>query len=165
VVTQEALAPFRVPGPPRPEGDPEPLEYLRSATPEKGALDLQIEVFISSQKMRDAGIAPHRISRSGFREMYWTPAQMLAHHASGGCNMRTGDLIGSGTISGETRDSRGSMLELTMRGAEPLSLPSGETRKFLEDGDEVIMRGFCERDGVRRIGFGECRGTVLPAGN
>lgn len=165
VVTREALAPFRVPRPVRASGDPDPLPYLLSNRPEGEALDLQVEVLISSRKMREQGIDPYRLSRAGFRNMYWTPAQMLAHHASGGCNMRTGDLLGSGTISGSTRDSRGSMLELTWRGAEPLSLPSGETRKFLEDGDEVIMRGYCEREGARRIGFGECRGTILPAGN
>ena len=125
---------------------------------------MQLEVLIASKKMRDSGIAPHRVSRSGFRDRYWTPAQMLAHHASNGCNMKTGDLIGSGTVSGSAKDSRGCMLELTWRGAEPITLPTGETRKFLEDGDEVIMRGFCEREGARRIGFGECRGIVLPAG-
>ncbi len=165
VVTRDALAPFRVPRPSRTGGDPEPLSYLNAANSSAEALDLQVEVLISSKKMRDDGVAPHRVSRAGFRNMYWTPAQMLAHHASSGCNMRTGDLIGSGTVSGATKDSRGCMLELTWRGAEPLTLPSGETRKFLEDGDEVIMRGFCERDGVRRIGFGECRGTILPAGS
>ncbi len=166
VVTQDALAPFRSPGPPRAPNDPQPLPYLRTSGEGKaGALDLQVEVLISSQKMRDQGIPPHRVSSAGFKDMYWTPGQMLVHHASGGCNMRTGDLIGSGTVSGKSKDSRGSMLELTWRGAEPLTLPSGETRKFLEDGDEVIMRGYCEREGVRRIGFGECRGTVLPAGS
>jgi fumarylacetoacetase len=165
VVTRDALAPFRVPGPPRAPGDPEPLPYLTPRSNETGALDLQVEVFISSQLMRDKGLAPARVSSANFRSMYWTPAQMVAHHASGGCNLRTGDLLGSGTISGTSRDSRGSMLELTWRGAEPIELPSGEKRKFLEDGDEVIMRGFCEREGVRRIGFGECRGTILPAGS
>ncbi|MBA3656637.1 MAG: fumarylacetoacetase [Gemmatimonadaceae bacterium] len=165
VVTREALAPFRAPRPVRAHGDPEALPYLQAKDSRSEALDLQVEVLILSQKMRDQGIEPHRVSRAGFRSMYWTPAQMLTHHASGGCNMRTGDLIGSGTVSGTTKDSRGSMLELTWRGAEPLALPSGETRKFLEDGDEVIMRGYCEREGVRRIGFGECRGTILPAGS
>ena len=163
VVTQDALAPFRVSGPPRAPDDPEPLPYLRSSSP--GALDLQIEVSISSRLMRDKGLAPMRVSRANFKSLYWTPAQMVAHHASGGCNLRTGDLLGSGTVSGPSRDSRGSMLELTWRGAEPIALPSGETRKFLEDGDEVIMRGFCEREGFRRIGFGECRGTILSAGS
>lgn len=165
IVTRDALQPFRVPRPARPSGDPQPLPYLLSQRPQAEALDLQVEVLISSQGMRDQGIAPHRVSKAGFRDMYWTPAQMLTHHASAGCNMRTGDLLGSGTVSGTSRESRGSMLELTWRGSEPLTLPSGETRKFLEDGDEVIMRGYCEREGVRRIGFGECRGTILPAGN
>ena len=115
--------------------------------------------------LEEMGLAPMRVSRANFKSLYWTPAQMVAHHASGGCNLRTGDLLGSGTVSGPSRDSRGSMLELTWRGAEPIALPSGETRKFLEDGDEVIMRGFCEREGFRRIGFGECRGTILSAGS
>jgi fumarylacetoacetase len=112
--------------------------------------------------MRDEGIAPQRLSRGSFREMYWTPAQMLTHHTSNGCHVRPGDLLGSGTVSGPTPDSRGCLLELTRRGAEPITLPTGEVRRFLEDGDEVILRGSCERAGYARIGFGECRGTVLP---
>lgn len=164
VVTREALAPFRGPPPVRPDGDPDPLPYLSSSSNTRtGALELQIEVYLSSQKMRAAGLDPQRLSRADFRGMYWTAAQMLTHHTSGGCNLKTGDLLGSGTISGKSKDSLGSMLELTRRGAEPLTLASGEQRKFLEDGDEVVMRGYCEKDGVRRIGFGECRGTILPA--
>jgi fumarylacetoacetase len=105
-----------------------------------------------------------RLTRSAFAGMYWTLAQMLTHHASNGCNLRPGDLIASGTVSGTEKDSRGCLLELTWRGAEPLTLPGGETRRFLEDGDEVVMKGWCERDGARRIGFGECRGTILGTG-
>jgi fumarylacetoacetase len=106
---------------------------------------------------------PFVVSRGNFRDMYWTTAQLIAHHTSNGCNLRAADLIASGTVSGETKESRGCLLERTWRGTEPLQLPNGETRKFLEDGDEVIMRGWCERAGYRRIGFGECRGMVTPA--
>jgi fumarylacetoacetase len=113
--------------------------------------------------MRAAGTPPMRLSRARFADLYWTLGQMVAHHTSNGCNLQPGDLIASGTISGATKDSRGCMLELTWRGTEPIELPGGETRSFLEDGDEVIMRGACERPGARRIGFGECRGEVLPA--
>jgi fumarylacetoacetase len=113
--------------------------------------------------MRDEGISPVRLSRSSFASMYWTPAQMLTHHASNGCNLRSGDLLASGTVSGETPDSRGCLLELTWRGTEPLKLPTGEERRFLDDGDEVVMRGFCEAEGRARIGFGACGGTILPA--
>lgn len=161
VVTFEALEPFRVPAFTRPPDDPAPLPYLDS--PENraaGGVDVTVEVLLSSARMGELGIAPMRLSRSRMADLYWTPAQMLAHHTSNGCNLRPGDLFATGTISGPTRESRGSMLELTWRGAEPLVLPSGETRKFLEDGDEVIMRGWCERPGAVRIGFGECRGVV-----
>jgi fumarylacetoacetase len=113
--------------------------------------------------MRDGDVPAVRLSRGRFADMYWTVAQLLTHHASGGCNMRPGDLLASGTVSGPERDARGCLLELTWRGTEPLTLPTGETRRFLEDGDEVIMRGYCEREGAARIGFGECRGIVLPA--
>jgi fumarylacetoacetase len=113
--------------------------------------------------MRDQGIAPVRLGRGRVADLYWTLAQMLAHHTSNGCNLRPGDLFASGTVSGPSNDSLGCLLELTRRGAEPLTLPTGESRKFLEDGDEVIMRGFCEREGAARIGLGECRGVVLPA--
>ena len=113
--------------------------------------------------MRARGIPAERLSQGRVADLYWTFAQMLAHHASGGCNMRAGDLIASGTVSGPTREARGCLLELTWRGSEPLALPSGETRTFLEDGDEVIMRGRCERAGAATIGFGECRGVVQAA--
>ncbi len=164
VVTPEALAPFRVPAFARPAGDPAPLPYLSSGrNAQSGAVAVTVEVYLSSARMRDAGIEPVRLSRGTAAELYWTPAQLVAHHTSNGCDLRPGDLLATGTISGPTRESRGSLLELTWRGAEPLTLPTGETRRFLEDGDEVIMRGYCEREGAVRIGFGECRGAVMPA--
>jgi fumarylacetoacetase len=113
--------------------------------------------------MRDARRDPQRLSRGSMADLYWTVGQMLAHHTSNGCNLRPGDLFASGTISGPAKDSRGCLLELTTRGSEPIELPTGETRKFLEDGDEVIMRGYCERPGAARIGLGECRGVILSA--
>ena len=164
VVTMEALAPFRTCAFTRAQGDPPPLPYLfDSGDQESGGLDLQLEVFLSSARMREAGMAPIRLSRSNFRDMYWTMAQMLTHHASNGCNLRPGDLLASGTVSGPTKDARGCVLELTARGKDPITLPTGEQRKFLEDGDEVVLRGFCKRDGFRRIGLGTCGGVVLPA--
>ena len=111
--------------------------------------------------MRNEGAAPYRLSRGNFKDMYWTIAQMLTHHTSNGCNLRAADLLASGTVSGEAKDSRGCLLELTWRGQEPIQLPNGEERRFLQDGDEVTMRGFCQRDGFVRIGFGECKGTVV----
>jgi fumarylacetoacetase len=164
IVTLEALAPFRVPACPRAEGDPPPLPYLFSAANEAhGGFDLQLAVLLSSAQMRAQNHTPLKLSHSNFKEMYWTCAQMLTHHASNGCNLRSGDLIASGTVSGPTKEARGCLLELTWRGSEPIALPTGETRTFLQDGDEVILRGYCERAGFRRIGFGECRGVVLPA--
>jgi len=161
VVTTEALEPYLVPGPPRGEGDPAPLPYL--ADPAGRNLDLTLEVLLASAAMRERGIAPTRVSLGSFRDMFWTPAQMLAHHASGGCNLRTGDLLASGTVSGPAKESRGCLLERTWRGTEPIALGDGTERKFLQDGDEVILRGWCEKPGVGRIGFGECRGIVSPA--
>lgn len=164
IVTMEALAPFRTAAFARPEGDPQPLPYLYDEQNQKfGGLDIQLEVFIASQKMRDEKIEPMLLSSSNMKDLYWTIGQMLTHHASNGCNLQTGDLMASGTVSGKEKSERGCMLELTWRGKEPLTLPTGEERRFLEDGDEVIMRGFCEREGFRRIGFGECRGIILPA--
>jgi fumarylacetoacetase len=164
VVTLEALAPFRAPAFVRPAGDPAPLPHLHSQrNAESGALDIMVEVYLSTARMRERKMDPARLSRGRAADLYWTPAQLVAHHTSNGCDLRTGDLLASGTISGPTKDSRGCLLELTWRGAEPLELPGGETRKFLEDGDEVIMRACCEREGAARIGFGECRGMVLPA--
>jgi fumarylacetoacetase len=164
VVTMEALAPFRRAAFARAEGDPAPLPYLfDQSDQEHGGLDLWLEVSLLSVRMREAGIAPVVLGRSNFRDMYWTMAQMLAHHASNGCNLRAGDLLASGTVSGADKSARGCLLELTARGKDPITLPTGEQRKFLEDGDEVILRGFAERDGFRRIGLGSCRGTILPA--
>ena len=164
VVTLDALAPFRAPAFERSAGDPQPLPYLDAPhNRAHGALDVTLEVYMSSRAMRDRGDAPLRLSRSSFAGMYWTVAQMVAHHTSNGCNLRPGDLLGSGTVSGATRESRGCLLELTWRGTEPLQLPTGETRRFLEDGDEIVFRGYCERAAWRRIGFGECRGLVEPS--
>jgi fumarylacetoacetase len=161
VVTLEALAPFRAPAYEREPGDPAPLPYLADArNAERGGFAIVLEVCLSSRRMRDGGAEPLRLSRAPFTGMYWTPAQMLTHHASNGCNLRPGDLLASGTVSGPTKESRGCLLELTWRGAEPLTLPTGETRTFLEDGDEVVMRGYAEREGAVRVGFGECRGVV-----
>src|SRR5690606_11377512 len=128
-----------------------------------GGFGITLEVWLQTAKMRAAGEAPVRISHGDFTRMYWTLGQMLAHHASNGCNLRAGDLLASGTVSGATKDSRGCLLQLTWRGTEPLTLPNGETRAFLADGDHVIVRGWCEKPGAVRIGLGECRGTVLPA--
>ena len=178
LVTMEALAPFRVPAFERPGGDPQPLPYMDSdANRAGGGIDMTVEVHLASAQMRERNMEPVHLSSGNFRDMYWTIAQMVAHHTVNGCNLQSGDLLGSGTISGPTRGSRGSLLELTWDGdpfAEPpvlvpgtqrtpIELPTGESRKFLEDGDEVIMRAFCEREGFRRIGFGECRGIVAPA--
>jgi fumarylacetoacetase len=157
VVTMQALEPFRCASPPRPEGDPSPLPYLRS--PEDSAYRITLEVWIRSSSMPK----PTRVSHGDFSSMYWTLPQMVAHHSSNGCPLRPGDLIGSGTVSGPEKQNRGCLLELTWRGAEPLALPSGEIRRFLEDGDEVILKGFCEAPGFCRIGLGECRGVILPA--
>jgi fumarylacetoacetase len=162
VVTIEALAPFRSPAFVRPPEDPRPLPYLSSTSNEEsGGIDVKVEVLLSSAQMREQGLEPLSLSRNSFLNMYWTVAQMVAHHTSNGCNLRTGDLLGSGTVSGPANDALGCLLEITRQG--PVQLPSGETRRFLLDGDEVIFRGYCEREGYRRIGFGECRGTIVPA--
>ena len=164
VVTMEALAPFRTAAFTRAACDPAPLPYLfDSSNQGHGGLDLWLEVSLLSPRMRETGIAPIVLGRSNFRDMYWTMAQMLTHHASNGCNLRAGDLLVSGTVSGADKTARGCLLELTSRGKDPVTLPTGEQRRFLEDGDEVILQGFCEREGFRRIGLGSCRGTILPA--
>jgi fumarylacetoacetase len=164
IVSIDALAPFRAPTFVRAEGDPAPLPYLHDAENERaGAFDITLEVLLASTRMRDESIDPMRVSIGSFTSMYWTVAQLVTHHASNGCNLIAGDLLASGTVSGAEKESRGCLLERTWRGTEPLTLPTGETRRFLEDGDEVLMRGWCERDGFRRIGFGECRGIVVPA--
>jgi fumarylacetoacetase len=161
VVTLDALEPFRAPAASRLAGDPAPLPYLTAPGDQAGgAFDVTVEVWLSSARMRAGRMAPVRLSQGRVADLYWTPAQMLAHHTSNGCNLQPGDLFASGTVSGPNRENRGCLLELTWRGAEPLTLPSGETRSFLEDGDEVIMRGYAEREGAVRVGFGECRGMV-----
>lgn len=159
VVTPEALAPFRAPFT-RPEGDPKPLPYLDS--PANAALDITLEVRLQTAAMRAAGVAPVAIARSNAAQAaYWTPGQLIAHHTVGGCNLQPGDLLGSGTLSGPERSQAGSLLELTAGGKQPITLPGGETRTFLQDGDTLVLAGWCERAGARRIGFGTCEGTVL----
>ena len=164
IVTPEALAPFRIPQPRRPDGDPAPLPYLLDAGDQThGALDIELEVHLYTRSLADAGLPPQRLSIGNTRHLYWTVAQLLAHHASNGCNLRPGDLLGSGTISSPTREGFGSLLELTEGGTSPLTLASGHTRTFLDDGDEVIITGRARRDGYATIGLGEVRGTILPA--
>ncbi|HZU39072.1 MAG TPA: fumarylacetoacetate hydrolase family protein, partial [Gemmataceae bacterium] len=165
VVLPEALAPFRIAQPPRPEGDPAPLYYLLDdADQRRGALELTLEVLLLTSGLKEKGLPPHRLTYSNTRHLYWTVAQLVAHHASGGCNLQPGDLFATGTISGPEPESCGSLLELTDNGRKPLTLPSGETRRFLEDGDEVIMRAHGERPGYARIGFGECRARIVGSG-
>jgi fumarylacetoacetase len=164
VVTLDALAPFRAAAFPRPDSDPAPLPHLFSTRDAaSGGFHLTLEVLLTSERMRGSECPPARLSRSNLSVMYWTFGQMIAHHTSNGCNLQPGDLLASGTVSGPEEDSRGCLLELAWRGTRPVALPTGESRRFLEDGDEVIMRGWCERDGFRRIGLGDCRGVVLPA--
>jgi fumarylacetoacetase len=161
VVTLDALEPYRVPGAKRDAGEPRPMPYLTHAADAlRGGIDLTLEVWIQSHIMRERGLAPMLVSRGSFTDMYWTLAQLLTHHASNGCNLRPGDLLASGTISGPTAESRGCLLERAWRGQEPIELPDGEQRAFLQDGDEIIMRGYAERDNAPRIGLGECRGRV-----
>ncbi|HEX5327882.1 MAG TPA: fumarylacetoacetate hydrolase family protein, partial [Acetobacteraceae bacterium] len=164
MVTAEALAPFREPQPPRPAGDPAPLPHLLDRVDqESGGLDIEFELLLLTHGMRERGMAPHRLSQVNARALYWTVAQMVAHHTSAGCNLQPGDLFGSGTISGADPGSYGSLLELTEDGRRSLTLPSGEERCFLEDGDEVILRAHCRRPGRTSIGFGECRGRIAAA--
>lgn len=161
LVTLDALAPFRCPAFSRTSEDPSPLPYLHSAANQSlGGIDLTLEVLLSSAQMRQKQIPPLRLSRSSFQQMYWTVAQMVTHHTSNGCNLRSGDLLASGTVSGAEAGTQGCLLELTQRGTQPITLPSGETRSFLVEGDEIILRGYCERQGYRRIGLGNCRGVV-----
>ena len=160
IVTSEALAPFRVPVPPRPPGDPEPLPYLTGDG--DSAFAIQLEATLTTAKMRAEGIAPHMLSRGvASAAMYWSAAQIVTHHASNGCNLQPGDLIGTGTLSTDSDEGLGSLMEISRGGKQPIKLPSGETRSFLEDGDEVILRAWCEADGAVRIGFGECVGRVV----
>lgn len=164
VVTMEALAPFRIGAYARPSDDPTPLPYLLSdANEAAGGFDVQIEVSISSETMRAEDVPPEVLAVTNMQNLYWTIFQMLTHHTSNGCNLRPGDMMGTGTISGPTGDALGSILEITKRGANPITLPTGEERKFLGDGDELVMRAWCEREGARGIGFGECRAVVEGA--
>ncbi|HEY0745096.1 MAG TPA: fumarylacetoacetase [Steroidobacteraceae bacterium] len=163
IVTLEALQPYRVPWT-RPVDDPAPLPYLDSPQVRKqGGLDIHLEVWLSTDALRCAGAPAYRLSRSNARHAYWNLAQMVAHHTINGCNLQPGDLLGTGTQSGPEKDEAGSLLELSNGGKQPLALPNGETRGFLEDGDTVIMRGWCERTGAARIGFGELLGSIRPA--
>jgi fumarylacetoacetase len=164
VVTPEALAPFRMAQASRPAGDPPPLPYLLDAADHAaGALDIELEVLLLTADLAAKRLPPHRLSLGNTRHLYWTVAQLVAHHSSGGCNLRAGDLLGTGTISAPTDEGLGSLLEISAGGRRPLTLTSGETRRFLEDGDTVIMRARCQREGFASIGFGECSGTVVPA--
>jgi len=164
VVTAEALEPFRRAQPARPEGDPQPLPYLFDARDQAaGGFDIELEVLLTTAAMREQGLPAHRLTLSNTGYMYWTVAQMVTHHSVNGCQLQAGDLFGSGTLSGPENGQFGSLLEITEGGKKPIELPNGEVRKFLEDGDEIILRGRCRREGFASIGFGECRGTVLPA--
>jgi fumarylacetoacetase len=164
IVTMEALAPYRVPFA-HPADEPQPLAYLTSATnSQRGGVDVQLEVLIESRQHRERAVAPDRLSATSFRHQYWTIAQMVAQHSVGGFNLQPGDLLGTGTISGPTPEQAGAMVELSLGGTRSIALPgTGEARTFLEDGDAIILRGWCEKPGAARIGFGENRGEVLPA--
>ena len=162
-VTLEALGRCRAPFT-RPEGDPQPLPYLDStANRDGGALDIQLQVDLQTPRMRESGLPGARITGTSYRHAYWTVAQMVAHHTVNGCNLQPGDLLGTGTLSGPTLDQAAALIELTVGGKQPVELPDGETRTWLEDGDTVTLSGWCEKPGAARIGFGQCVGTVLPA--
>ena len=163
IVTLEALSPYRVAFT-RPAEDPQPLPYLDSPdNSAQGALDIQLEVLLQTQTMRQQDQAATRLTRTSYRHAYWTVAQIVAHHTVNGCNLQPGDLMGTGTLSGPSLDEAGALIELTVGGKQPLTLPNGESRTYLEDGDAVVLRGWCEKPGAARIGFGQCVGTVLPA--
>lgn len=164
IVTPEALQPFRIAQPPRPAGDPAPLGYLFDATDQQqGAFDIELEILLLTEGLRSKGLPPWLVARSNTRHLYWTAAQLVAHHSANGCNLSPGDLFGSGTISAPAEGGEGSLLERTVGGKEPMTLPSGETRTFLEDGDEVIFRARARREGWATIGFGDCRARVTAA--
>jgi fumarylacetoacetase len=164
VTPMAALEPFRVPAEPRPATDPRPLPYLHSAVDqEQGSLNVKLQVLLTTKTMRDNKLDPFQLSELNARDLYWTPAQLVTHHTSNGCNLQIGDILATGTISGPAEVSAGCLLELTRNGAQPIPLPTGETRTFLNDGDEIILRGSCEAPGHPRIGLGECRATILPA--
>jgi fumarylacetoacetase len=161
IVTMEALEPYRIPQPPRAAGDPKPLPYLYDGRDQaNGAFDVTLEVYLRTQRMRELNQPPHRLSRGNMKFLYWTVAQLVAHHTCNGCNLRAGDLLGTGTISGTDPTSYGSLLELSQGGRSPVQLPNGEQRSFLEAGDEVTFVAYAEAPGRARIGFGECKGTV-----
>ncbi|SET38376.1 fumarylacetoacetase [Thalassotalea agarivorans] len=163
IVSNEALEPYRVAWS-RDENDPQPMAYLESEkNRSEGAIDIQLEVLLETEKMRSEGEQAVQLSQSSFKHSYWTVAQMVAHHSVNGCNLKPGDFFGSGTQSGPTHEEAGSLLELSKGGKEAISLPNGETRTFLNDGDNVIMRGYCHKEGHARIGFGEVTSLVLPA--
>lgn len=160
IVTMEALAPFRCPAFARTEGDPEPLPYLNTSDPAHAGIDISLEVSLLTPEMASSHAAPFSLAHASSRDLYWTISQLVAHHTSNGCNLRPGDLLGTGTISGPTKESTGSLLEMTRQGAAPIELANGERRTYLENGDEVIFRGWCRREGYASIGFGECRGRI-----
>jgi fumarylacetoacetase len=162
VVPMAALEPYRLPLQARAESDPAPLSYLAGSKAASG-FEMRLEALLSTARMRADSFAPMRLSESNLCDLYWSFAQLVAHHTSNGCNLETGDLLASGTVSGPDAGSQGCLLEMTQRGASPVVLPHGERRTFLEDGDEVILRGVCERDGLPRMEIGECRGKILPA--
>jgi fumarylacetoacetase len=164
VTPASALEPFLAPAASRPETDPKPLPYLHSLADQRhGNINVKLEVLISTATMQANNLEPYSLSKSSSEDLYWTPAQLIAHHTSNGCNLQIGDVLATGTISGPAESSAGCLLELTRNGARPILLPTGESRAFLEDGDEIILRGFCEAPGHPRIGLGECRATILPA--
>ncbi len=165
IVTADALEPFRKAMPPRPDGDPAPLPYLKDERDRSaGGLGIQLEVTLTTAQMRAGGMPPRILSRgSADAAMYWSAAQIVAHHSSNGCNLQPGDLIGTGTLSTDREEGLGSLLEISRGGKQPIQLPSGEARSFLEDGDEIVMRAWCEAEGAVRIGFGECSGRILAA--
>jgi fumarylacetoacetase len=160
----EALAPFRTERfrARRKRSAAARIFERRKRISKSGGFDINLEVYLQTEKMRDENAEPFLLSRSNTKDLYWTIAQMLTHHASNGCNLQTGDLMATGTVSGESKEERGCLLGINMARNRPIELPNGETRRFLEDGDEIIMKGFCEREGFKRIGFGECRGRILP---
>ncbi len=164
VTPMAALEPFRAPAAPRPSTDPKPLPYLHSAADQQqGSLNVKLEVFLLTETMRKNKLDAYPLSESNARDLYWTPAQLIAHQTSNGCNLQIGDVLATGTISGPAESSAGCLLELTRNGAQPILLPTGESRTFLADGDEIILRGSCEAPGHPRIGLGECRAAILPA--
>jgi fumarylacetoacetase len=164
ITPMAALESFRVPATPRPAGEPKPLPYLHSVSDEqRGNLNVKLEVYLLTATMRENKLEPFLLSESNVHDLYWTPAQLIAHHTSNGCNLQIGDVLATGTISGQAETSAGCLLELTRNGTQPILLPTGESRTFLADGDEIILRGRCEAPGVAAIGLGECRATILPA--